>query len=139
MKHDLSLPASPHDTGRGADERRIPRAEPTRAKWAGFVGTALENFDVVIYSTATATVFNKLFFPNVTPATGYSTSSSDLRRRHRPDDLRRSAVSVYGQLLARRCLHGDHGWNLAGAKHRSSRDTRQGSIDRTGRPLTTSA
>jgi MFS family permease len=45
-----------------------------RAKWAGFVGTLLENFDMVIYSTATAIVFNHAFFPNVTPATGYVAS-----------------------------------------------------------------
>lgn len=54
--------------------RQVPSAELRRAKWAGFVGTLLENFDMVIYSTATAIVFNEVFFPNVSPAVGYVAS-----------------------------------------------------------------
>jgi MFS family permease len=45
-----------------------------RAKWAGFVGTMLENYDMVVYSTATAIVFNQIFFPNVSPVVGYISS-----------------------------------------------------------------
>jgi MFS family permease len=48
--------------------------ELNRAKWAGFVGTLLENFDMVVYSTATALVFNSIFFPNVSPSVGYIAS-----------------------------------------------------------------
>ncbi|MGW3417260.1 MFS transporter [Streptomyces phaeochromogenes] len=39
-----------------------------RAAWAGLVGTALEQYDFVIYGTASALVFGDLFFPNATPA-----------------------------------------------------------------------
>lgn len=74
MTHELGLPATPTGPGPGAEERHVPKAELARAKWAGLVGTALENFDMVVYSTATATVFNHIFFPNVTPATGYIAS-----------------------------------------------------------------
>lgn len=49
-------------------------ADLRRARWAGFVGTFLENFDMVIYSTATALVFNQVFFPNVDPIIGYISS-----------------------------------------------------------------
>ncbi len=52
----------------------VSPADLTRAKWAGFVGTLLENFDMVVYSTATAIVFNAIFFPNVSPSVGYIAS-----------------------------------------------------------------
>ncbi|MEV2227199.1 MFS transporter [Streptomyces phaeochromogenes] len=39
-----------------------------RAAWAGLVGTALEQYDFVIYGTASALVFGDLFLPNATPA-----------------------------------------------------------------------
>lgn len=45
-----------------------------RARWAGFTGTFLENFDMAVYTTATALVFNHIFFPNVDPAIGYISS-----------------------------------------------------------------
>ncbi|MCW2702627.1 MAG: transporter [Blastococcus sp.] len=37
---------------------------------ASLVGTSLEWYDFFLYSTAAAVVFNKLFFPNVSPVTG---------------------------------------------------------------------
>ncbi|MET4542270.1 MFS family permease [Arthrobacter bambusae] len=41
-----------------------------RAAWAGLIGTALEQYDFVIYGTASAIIFNTIFFPNVDPAIG---------------------------------------------------------------------
>lgn len=38
-----------------------------RAALAGLIGTMLENFDFVIYGTASALVFGPLFFPTVSP------------------------------------------------------------------------
>jgi len=40
------------------------------AAWGGLVGTALEQYDFVIYGTATAIVFNKIFFSAADPAIG---------------------------------------------------------------------
>ena len=37
---------------------------------AALIGTAIEWFDFFIYGTATALVFNKLFFPTLDPLTG---------------------------------------------------------------------
>jgi MFS family permease len=41
-----------------------------RAAWAGLVGTMLEQYDFVIYGTASALIFSRLFFPNISPAAG---------------------------------------------------------------------
>ncbi|WP_428488266.1 MFS transporter [Rhodopila sp.] len=38
--------------------------------WASMIGTVIEWYDFLIYGTAAALVFNKLFFPSFDPATG---------------------------------------------------------------------
>lgn len=43
---------------------------PLRVLWAGAIGTTLEFFDFIVYGTVSALVFNNLFFPNVSPASG---------------------------------------------------------------------
>jgi MFS family permease len=63
------------EAARSSDALVTPSAaDLRRARWAGFVGTFLENFDMVVYSTATALVFNHIFFPNVSPVVGYISS-----------------------------------------------------------------
>jgi MFS family permease len=47
-----------------------------RAAWAGLVGTMLENYDFVIYGTASALIFSQLFFPDISPAAGLIASFS---------------------------------------------------------------
>ncbi len=55
-------PAAPGGT-------RAPH-QARRAGLASFVGTAIEWYDFFIYGTASALVFGKLFFPEVSPAAG---------------------------------------------------------------------
>ena len=60
-------PAVTIDDGSG---NRVDRRNLRTAAWGGLIGTALEQYDFVIYGTATAIVFNRIFFPNAEPAIG---------------------------------------------------------------------
>jgi hypothetical protein len=55
------------DDGSG---NRVDRHNLRTAAWGGLIGTALEQYDFVIYGTATAIVFNKIFFPHAEPGVG---------------------------------------------------------------------
>jgi MFS family permease len=64
-------PMTAHDHGITTDPSAV-----RRAAWAGLVGTALEQYDFVIYGTASALIFSKLFFPNISAAAGILASFS---------------------------------------------------------------
>jgi MFS transporter, MHS family, metabolite:H+ symporter len=59
---------STHATPAGAVTRST--RDLTKAAVSGWLGTAMEFMDFQLYSLAAAIVFNKIFFPNVSPAIG---------------------------------------------------------------------
>jgi MFS family permease len=80
----------------------ISQAELNRARWAGFVGTMLENFDMVIYTTATALVFNSVFFPHVSPSVGYIASFATFATGFAARPLGGLFFARYGDSLGRK-------------------------------------
>ncbi|QFU89187.1 MFS transporter [Amycolatopsis sp. YIM 10] len=73
-----------------------------RAAWAGLIGTALEQYDFVIYGTASALVFSKLFFPNVSAAAGILASFSAYAVGFAARPLGGLFFSRYGDRLGRK-------------------------------------
>lgn len=65
-----SGPAVLDSPNEGAGKAPADKGPVRRAAWAGLIGTALEQYDFVIYGTASAIIFNRIFFPNVDPAIG---------------------------------------------------------------------
>ncbi|WP_370875344.1 MFS transporter [Methylobacterium amylolyticum] len=54
----------------GAASPAAPAANMRRIVWASVLGTVVEWYDFLIYGTAAALVFNKLFFPTLDPVAG---------------------------------------------------------------------
>ena len=54
----------------GAAQAADPTSTLRHVVWASVIGTMVEWYDFLIYGTAAALVFNKLFFPSFAPATG---------------------------------------------------------------------
>ncbi|RCV47779.1 MFS transporter [Marinitenerispora sediminis] len=104
MSHDTAHPAP-------GTEPPAPPAQPEadprairRAAWAGFVGTTLEQYDFVIYGTASALVFSQLFFPNVSPAAGILASFSAYAVGFAARPLGGLFFSRYGDRLGRKWI-----------------------------------
>ncbi|MGQ4274570.1 MFS transporter [Terrihabitans sp. B22-R8] len=53
-----------------SSEGALTSSERQKIVWSSVIGTTVEWYDFLIYGTAAALVFNKLFFPNIDPAVG---------------------------------------------------------------------
>ncbi len=78
LRRALNIPRMTDEAGpgvgvQGADDGSgnvVDRRNLRTAAWGGLIGTALEQYDFVIYGTATAIIFNKIFFTQADPAIG---------------------------------------------------------------------
>ncbi|WP_078854977.1 MFS transporter [Streptomyces sp. NRRL F-5135] len=93
-KHRTTAPGAPP-----ADPRAV-----RRAAWAGLVGTALEQYDFVIYGTASALIFSELFFPNVSATVGMLASFSTYAVGFAARPLGGLFFSRYGDRLGRKWI-----------------------------------
>ncbi|WP_159792628.1 MFS transporter [Puerhibacterium puerhi] len=84
------------------EETAVEPAVVRRAAAAGLVGTALEQYDFVIYGTAAAIVFNTLFFPEVSPAVGVISSLGTYAVGFAARPLGGLFFSRYGDRLGRK-------------------------------------
>lgn len=67
---DNDMPANDTPSGHAGADPRDTAADLRQATLASGIGSALEYFDFALYGLATALIFNKLFFTNLSPATG---------------------------------------------------------------------
>lgn len=77
-------------------------AEQRRASFAGFIGTTLENYDMVVYSIGSAVIFSTLFFPNVSPLIGLIASFGAYAVGFAARPLGSLVFSHYGETLGRK-------------------------------------
>ncbi|MBP1181619.1 MFS transporter [Methylobacterium sp. PvR107] len=64
---DVAMPA---EAIRIAGSGAVTTAERRQIVWSSVIGTTVEWYDFLIYGTASALVFNKLFFPSIDPVVG---------------------------------------------------------------------
>lgn len=99
----MSVNQTEYDHGLAQEEfNKITPKDRRSAAWGGAIGTALEQFDFIIYGTAAALVFNKIFFPNVSAAVGYLASFSTFAVGFLARPLGGIFFSKYGEKLGRK-------------------------------------
>src|SRR3954452_11438652 len=87
---------------------RLSEAKPgddqnvRRAALAALIGTMLENYDFIIYGTASALVFSKVFFPSISPAAGMIASFGAYAIGFLARPLGGLFFSHYGETLGRK-------------------------------------
>ncbi|MFJ8000364.1 MFS transporter [Streptomyces sp. NPDC096310] len=96
-----AAPPSPETTTPSGEPAPDPAAI-RRAAWAGLIGTALEQYDFVIYGTASALIFSELFFPNVSASVGILASFSTYAVGFAARPLGGLFFSRYGDRLGRK-------------------------------------
>src|SRR6478736_1010874 len=88
----ISAPAS---TEQGTQNAR-------RAAVASFIGSTLEYYDFFIYGSASALIFNKIFFPGIDPALGMVLSMATIGIGYVVRPLAAGVIGHFGDRIGRR-------------------------------------
>lgn len=73
-----------------------------RAAVASFIGSTLEYYDFFIYGSASALIFNKIFFPGIDPALGTLLSMATIGIGYFVRPLAASVIGHFGDRIGRR-------------------------------------
>ena len=73
-----------------------------RAAAASFIGSTLEYYDFFIYGSASALIFNKIFFPGIDPALGTILSMATIGIGYVVRPFAASVIGHYGDRIGRR-------------------------------------
>ena len=98
-------PPTPLTPSAEQSPHRFPPREQSmrrRAAAASFIGSTLEYYDFFIYGSASALIFNKIFFPGIDPALGTILSMATIGIGYVVRPLAASVIGHYGDRLGRR-------------------------------------
>src|SRR3954471_11440117 len=82
------------------------RSTTAHVVWASALGTAIEWYDFLIYGTAAALVFNKLFFPSFDPFVGTLVAFSTYAVGFVARPIGGAIIGHYGHRLGRQKMLG---------------------------------
>ena len=80
------------------------RSTTAHVVWASALGTAIEWYDFLIYGTAAALVFNKLFFPSFDPFVGTLAAFSTYAVGFVARPIGGAIIGHYGDRLGRKTM-----------------------------------
>jgi MFS family permease len=87
-----------------ATEPSRPGSSTAHVVWASVLGTAIEWYDFLIYGTAAALVFNKLFFPSFDPFVGTLAAFSTYAVGFVARPIGGAIIGHYGDRLGRKTM-----------------------------------
>jgi MFS family permease len=78
------------------------RTQLRRAVTSSYLGSVIEYYDFLLYATASAVVFNKVFFPNIDPAIGAIASFGTLATGYLARPVGAAIFGHYGDRIGRK-------------------------------------
>jgi MFS transporter, MHS family, shikimate and dehydroshikimate transport protein len=86
----------------GADNSHVDAGKIRRVLWTSIIGTVIEWYDFVLFAVASGLVFNKLFFPSLSPVAGTLASFLTLAVGFLARPLGGLVISHFGDSKGRR-------------------------------------
>jgi len=97
-------PPTPMSTGTDSSPASKEKGSPNarRAAAASFIGSTLEYYDFFIYGSASALIFNKIFFPGIDPSLGLVLSMATIGIGYVVRPLAAGIIGHFGDRIGRR-------------------------------------